>query len=407
MLAAAKITVVLQRAFVEFVSTIVELFSMITKCLHLISGERLEIAQDSQILVENFHGIHAADGRGNGEAHSVRKCFGGSECALRDDLAGAAHALHSQDRDAASIGSGQDVGFKTAEPGVQWIKRHLNHIESIAAVEHLQMDSRVLVPIESHEADLPLLPCVRKCCENTIVRVDQFGVVVVDDLVDLPDVQMIGLQTGKRRIQHAHGNILIGTMRTGGTHHDDFFSSAFESDTKLLFAEASVKLPGIVENVDAVVDGFGNHIVHLSLVSNGAEMEAPHTQDGTFKAGATQRALLRLEAAHGAFIAGFDRGGLRRWKHGGNSCDRGTFQEASPAYHRSDYGVVVTHNSSSLNLGPSVAGVICFFDHVLDLDLRRVERVVVDQPRFWVVEFKGNLVHLEAPVRGIWATAVA
>jgi hypothetical protein len=35
-----------------------------------------------------------------------------------------------------------------------------------------------------------------------------------------------------------------------------------------------VKLPGVVEDVDAVVDGFGNHIVRLSLISNGAEMEA-------------------------------------------------------------------------------------------------------------------------------------
>ena len=106
MLAAAKVAVVLQRAFVEFVSTIVELFPVISKCLHLIGGERLEIAQDGQILVEDLHGIDAADGRGNGEAHGVRKCFGGSERALRDELARTAHALHSQDRDAASIGGG-------------------------------------------------------------------------------------------------------------------------------------------------------------------------------------------------------------------------------------------------------------------------------------------------------------
>jgi hypothetical protein len=28
-----------------------------------------------------------------------------------------------------------------------------------------------------------------------------------------------------------------------------------------------------------MVDGFGNHLVHLSLISNGAEMEAAHAQD--------------------------------------------------------------------------------------------------------------------------------
>jgi hypothetical protein len=31
-----------------------------------------------------------------------------------------------------------------------------------------------------------------------------------------------------------------------------------------------------------------------------------------------------------------------------------------------------------LNLRPGVVGVVCFFDHVLDLELRCVERVVMD-----------------------------
>jgi hypothetical protein len=58
---------------------------------------------------------------------------------------------------------------------------------------------------------------------------------------------------------------------------------------------------------------------------------------------------LRLEAAEGGFVAGFGcRGDLLSWNHGGNSCYRGTFQEASPAYLRSDFGVVVIHNSPYL-----------------------------------------------------------
>ena len=136
---------------------------------------------------------------------------------------------------------------------------------------------------------------------------------MVDDLMNLPDVEMIGLQTGKRRIQHAHRNVLIGTMRTDGAHHDNFVSFALEGDAKPLFAQTSMKLPGIVENVDSVVDGLGNHIVHLTLINNSAEMEAAHAQDGTFKAGATQRAFLHLEAL-GGFVARFDRDDvLRSW----------------------------------------------------------------------------------------------
>ena len=193
MLAAAKIAAVLQCAFVEFVSTIVELFAVLAERLHLIGGEWPKIAQDRQILVEDSHGIDAADGSGDGQAHGVGERFGRCECALRDDLARPAHALHSQDRDAALIGDGQDVVFKAAEARVQWIESHLDNIESIAAVEHLQIDRGVLVSVESHEADLPLLLCPGKGFENTIARVDQFGVIVVDNLVNLPDAGMISL----------------------------------------------------------------------------------------------------------------------------------------------------------------------------------------------------------------------
>jgi hypothetical protein len=45
--------------------------------------------------------------------------------------------------------------------------------------------------------------------------------------------------------------------------------------------------PGIVEDVDAMVRRFGNHIVDFSLICDGGEMEAAHAQDRTFQAGLT------------------------------------------------------------------------------------------------------------------------
>src|SRR5258708_460729 len=41
-----------------------------------------------------------------------------------------------------------------------------------------------------------------------------------------------------------------------------------------------------------------------------------------------------------------------------------------------------------LNLRPCVAGDVCFANHVLDLRLRRVERIVMNQPGFRVIEFE-------------------
>ncbi len=106
------------------------------------------------------------------------------------------------------------------------------------------------------------------------------------------------------------------------------------------------------------------------------------------------------EPAEVGFIAGFDsRGDILNWKHGGNSCDRGAFQEAPAAYLRPGFGVVISHNSSSLNLRPCMARVVCFLDHVLNLDLRGIERVVVDQPGFGIIKFERDFVQLETAVR--------
>ena len=46
-----------------------------------------------------------------------------------------------------------------------------------------------------------------------------------------------------------------------------------------------------------------------------------------------------------------------------------------------------------------MARVVCFLDHVLNLDLRGIERVVVDQPGFGIIKFERDFVQLETAVR--------
>jgi hypothetical protein len=69
------------------------------------------------------------------------------------------------------------------------------------------------------------------------------------------------------------------------------------SDAQPLFAQPIERFPGIVEDVDAMVDGFGNHIVDFSLICNSGEMKAAHAQYRTFQAGLAQRTLWRVEVA--------------------------------------------------------------------------------------------------------------
>src|ERR1700739_274977 len=94
-----------------------------------------------------------------------------------------------------------------------------------------------------------------------------------------------------------------------------------------------------------MVDGFGDHIVDFSLISGGSEMEAAHAQDRTLQAGLAQRTLWRLEVAEGRLVFSFDSsncsGHLVTWNHGGNSCEYGAFQEASAAYLKVGFGIVL------------------------------------------------------------------
>jgi hypothetical protein len=79
-------------------------------------------------------------------------------------------------------------------------------------------------------------------------------------------------------------------------------------------------------------------------------MEAAHAKNGALEAGFAEWTLLRLEAAERGLVAGFNccRNFLS-WNHGGNSCYRRAFQEASPAYLRPDLRVVI-HKSRYLSM---------------------------------------------------------
>jgi hypothetical protein len=156
-----------------------------------------------------------------------------------------------------------------------------------------------LCPLNPTKRTFPCCFALVRVFENTVARIDQFWVIVVNDLVDLPDIEVIGLS----RLSGASSMRIRSfpiRMRGDGAHDDDVVSFSFDANAKLLFAEAFVKLPGIVEDIDAVVDGFGDHVVHLSLIRNSAEMEAADAHDGAFEAGPAERASLRLEAAEGS-----------------------------------------------------------------------------------------------------------
>jgi hypothetical protein len=89
----------------------------------------------------------------------------------------------------------------------------LNRVEVESTIQHVRMNRRVFMAGESDESHLTLLPGSGQRFQDSIRLVDFFRIVIVDDLMNLPYIQVIGLQTGKGFFQHPHGDIFLASMR--------------------------------------------------------------------------------------------------------------------------------------------------------------------------------------------------
>jgi hypothetical protein len=56
--------------------------ALVAQGLHFSGGWRLEIHSDSQILIENLHGVYAADRGGYWQAHGIAECLFRSDYAV-------------------------------------------------------------------------------------------------------------------------------------------------------------------------------------------------------------------------------------------------------------------------------------------------------------------------------------
>lgn len=72
-------------------------------------------------------------------------------------------------------------------------------------------------------------------------------------------------------------------MRADLRHHDGLFSPTFQRRTDKFLAETLVIFPRVVEEVDSMVECFGDHVVDIFLNANGAQMISTHSQDRHLK----------------------------------------------------------------------------------------------------------------------------
>ncbi len=158
-------------------------------------------------------------------------------------------------RDAPRIEHGQDIVLKAAELAVHDVKRHLHGRPGIGLGQHLEMDRRILVARESQEADFALFLGLQRIFDGTPLVEDPVGIVVVDDLMKLPEVEMIGTQPPQAVFQVLLG--VLGGAAAALGHEEDLVAAIAlrERLAHAFFADAVVIIPGVVKKRDSLIDG--------------------------------------------------------------------------------------------------------------------------------------------------------
>ena len=82
------------------------------------------------------------------------------------------------------------------------------------------MNRRILVPGESNKTHFALLLCCQQGFRRAVHRKDQVRIVVINHFMNLPKIQVIGLQPPQRFLQLLHRHILGSPMRAHFRHQE-------------------------------------------------------------------------------------------------------------------------------------------------------------------------------------------
>ena len=161
---------------------------------------------------------------------------------------------------------------------VEGIERHLHGVERKSGVQHLEMDAGIFVAGKADEAHFALLLRFAQGFGGAIRANEQLGIVVEGDAVDLPQVEMIGLQPAQRLFQHLHGEASVAAVRADLGHQEDFVAAALQALAHPVFGFAAVVFPAVVEERDAAVDGLLNESNGGGDVGSVAEVMAAEAE---------------------------------------------------------------------------------------------------------------------------------
>ena len=214
--------------------------------------------------------------------------------------------------------------LEAAEVAVQDVQGHLHGGPVVGLGQHLEVNLRVLVPGEPEEADLALLLGLEGVLECSSRLEDPLGVVVVVDLVELPEVEVIGLEPAQAVFEVGLG--VLGGPAAALGHEEDLVAPAPLRDRlahPVLGLPVHV-IPGVVEERDPFIDGALDQTDGILLVLRHRGVEPAQADHGDLLAGPAKRP--ERDAACTLVLGRLD---LRRERPHGQSRGTGLEERAS------------------------------------------------------------------------------
>ena len=154
--------------------------------------------------------------------------------------------------------------------------------------EHSEVNLRVFVAREADEAHLALALRLLERLDRAAGREVQVGVVVVDDFVNLPEVEVVGLQSPQRLFELAQRRPSVAPVRADLRHQENFFAPPTERLAHQLLAVAFVVLPRVVHEGEARVNRLVRDADGLALRLRHAEVVAAERERRDLDAGSPQ-----------------------------------------------------------------------------------------------------------------------
>ena len=252
--------------------------------IHLPGVEERELLRRSHRLLEDRTRVAPHQHRGDGEGpHIPEGLLHLHRLLLREGAP--RHRLGPDHRRPAADRFGEELPLERSERRVEGVEGHQHRVPGEAALEELEPDVRGLLPVEPQPAHPPLVPRLLGGVEPPVV-VDPIGIVVVDHLVERPELHPVGLEEPQGGLELLHRRLVV--PQVGAALPDELHPVAvavLEGEGDPLLHPSLPVLGGDLQDADAEVDGLADQ-GDGPLLAEGREAAGGEAHDGHRAVGA-------------------------------------------------------------------------------------------------------------------------